>query len=169
VRDTLAGIFADREALRFAYQDLNQLLVVLAAAFLLLGVAARRLAVPDFASRATGAFATFVTSPRQRKPKRAHAPSSQQEVLQSLRDAKIRSDAVLPTPLGEPIARAPQGRAQGARNAPSPVDAPPPSRPPRFSQPPPSGAARTAGSNRPAARKPTAAEVLLARRRGRKP
>src|SRR5450432_885524 len=65
-RDTLAGIFSDREALRFAYQNLNQLLVVLAAALLLLGVAGRRLAVPDFVTGAARALGSLSNSKRQR-------------------------------------------------------------------------------------------------------
>ncbi len=171
VRDTLAGIFSDREALRFAYQNLNQLLVVLAAAFLLLGVAARRLAVPDFAGQASAAVASWFGSARRRRPKatRTRGPSAQHETLQSLRDAKTRSDAVLSAPLGAPIARAPRAQEERTPRGASPIDAPPPSGPPRFSQPPPSGSTATAGSVRPTARKPTAAEVLLARRRGRKP
>jgi uncharacterized membrane protein len=169
MRDTLAGVFADREALRFAYQNLNQLLVVLAAAFLVLGVAARRLAVPDFAARAAAAIAGYVKNTGQRKQPRtlARKPSTQHETLQSLRDAKTRSEAVLPTPVSTPFTRSPLAPSAPAPRAPAPSDAPPPASTPRFSQPPPS--ASHASSNRPLARKPTAAEILLSRRRGRKP
>jgi len=169
MRDTLAGIFSDREALRFAYQNLNQLLVLLAAAFLLLGVAARRLAVPDIASRASAALASWLTSSRRRQARaRPKAePSAQQEVLQSLRDKKAHHEALRPEPLPEPLARPAQSPRERAQLSPSTVDAPPPSRPPRFSQPPPSGSASGGTSDAPP-RKPTAAEVLLARRRGRR-
>ncbi len=165
MRDTLAGIFSDREALRFAYQNLNQLLVVLSAAFLLLGVAARRLAVPDFASRASTALGSWVTTALRRKPRaeRTREQRAQQQALQSLREAKTRSDAALPTPASQPLSPAPGRAAQG------PLESTPPASAPRFSQPPPGDSAPNTGSNRAAPRKATAAEVLLARRRGRKP
>ena len=66
-RDTLAGIFADRDALRFAYQNLRQWLVVLAAGCLLLGVASRRLAVPDFMLNASSTVWSWVAAVRQAK------------------------------------------------------------------------------------------------------
>ncbi len=67
VRDTLAGIFADRDALRFAYQNLSQWLVVLCAGCLLLGVASRRLAVPDFMTSASGAVFSWLAGHRPGK------------------------------------------------------------------------------------------------------
>jgi uncharacterized membrane protein len=169
MRDTLAGIFSDREALRFAYQNLNQLLVVLAAALLLLGVAARRLAVPDFAVRASTAVLGYVASAKQRKQRVSapRTPSPQHETLQSLRDAKTRSEAGLPTPVSTPFARAPLATTEPAPRVAASSETVPPASTPRFSQPPPSAA--HSSSNRPAARKPTAAEILLSRRRGRKP
>jgi uncharacterized membrane protein len=170
MRDTLAGIFADRDALRFAYQNLNQLLVLLAAAFLLLAVAARRLAMPDFVVHASSALSSWISSATKRKPKPRRSQSAQRETLQSLRDAKTRADAALPIATGEPslpmpAVAAPIAPRRPFATAPSSEQTAPPSVPPRFSQPPPSGGA---SSNRPPPRKPTAAEVLLARRRGRK-
>jgi uncharacterized membrane protein len=47
LRENLAGIFREREARRFAYSDVTALLFVLAAIALVLGVAARRLVLPD--------------------------------------------------------------------------------------------------------------------------
>ncbi|MBN2197451.1 MAG: hypothetical protein JW751_32025 [Polyangiaceae bacterium] len=46
VRDTMAGVFRERDVLRFAYRSITAWLVVWAAVLLLLEVAARRLAVP---------------------------------------------------------------------------------------------------------------------------
>jgi hypothetical protein len=61
MRDTLAGIYDDRAARRFAYSPLAGLLVLLSAIAMLLGVAARRLGVPTFVSagvaRASALFA----------------------------------------------------------------------------------------------------------------
>jgi hypothetical protein len=160
MRDTLAGIFSDREALRFAYQNLNQLLVLLSAALLLLGVAARRLAMPDFAGRAATTVGSWVVSARARRSMAQRTvPSPQRETLQSLREAKTRTEAALgPT---QPFAIAATTKPEAQNNI-----EPAPASTPRFSQPPASSAAIS--SNRPPTRKPTAAEVLLARRRGRK-
>ena len=47
VRDTLAGLFDDRAARRFAYKSLTPWLAFLSAVAMLLAVAARRLGVPD--------------------------------------------------------------------------------------------------------------------------
>ncbi|WP_434045332.1 MULTISPECIES: VWA domain-containing protein [Sorangium] len=49
-RDTLAGIFEDRASRRFAYRDATPPLVLFAALALLLAVAARRLALPEAAA-----------------------------------------------------------------------------------------------------------------------
>ena len=110
MRDTISRHFF-RPARRCVsrIENLNQLLVVLAAAFLLLGVAARRLAVPDFASHASAALGSWVTSARRRKPRaeRTREQNAQQQALQSLREAKNRSDAALPTPFSELIVPAP--------------------------------------------------------------
>ena len=46
-RDTLAGIFRDRAAKRFAYRDITIEVLMMAAFALLLAVAARRLAIPE--------------------------------------------------------------------------------------------------------------------------
>jgi Ca-activated chloride channel homolog len=47
LRDSLAGVFRDRATTRFAYKPLSSFLLVAAAAFLLLGVAARKFALPE--------------------------------------------------------------------------------------------------------------------------
>jgi hypothetical protein len=147
---------------------------LLAAAFLLLGVAARRLAVPDFITHATAATSAWLGKARKRKPKLARTKRASAETLQSLRDAKTRSEAARPSSESEtaqprplpPLAAPTLARAVVSPSSTSATSTTPASVPPRFSQPPPSSGNAV---NRPAARKPTAAEVLLARRRGRKP
>jgi Ca-activated chloride channel homolog len=54
MRDTLAGLYDDRAARRFAYTPLLPLLSLVAACAMLLGVAARRLGVPAFVSAMFG-------------------------------------------------------------------------------------------------------------------
>jgi uncharacterized membrane protein len=162
VRDTLAGVFGDRDALRFAYQNLHQWLLVLCAGCLLLGVASRRLAVPDVVHSAANATRSWLAARGQPAPTptRGAKPGSSASV-EALRQAKTRTEV--------------------ARSAPSVAfeDRPHFARP---SQPPPSATSATSATSpaasdaqtvprtqRPAARPATAAEILLARRRGRKP
>ncbi len=165
VRDTLAGIFADRDALRFAYQNLNQWLAVLAACCLLLGVGSRRLAMPDFVSNTAHAVSGFIRTVR-RAPKdvRAARRGEHRARLEALRLAKERSEG-----------------ARSATDSPPFAPLPPPARPsepgpestPRFARPsqPPPALPLSAGAapSRPPPRQATAAEILLARRRGTKP
>jgi hypothetical protein len=54
MRDTLAGLYDDRAARRFAYTPLLPLLSLVAACAMLLGVASRRLGVPAFVSAMFG-------------------------------------------------------------------------------------------------------------------
>ncbi len=54
LRDTLAGLYDDRAARRFAYTPLLPLLSLIAACAMLLGVASRRLGVPAFVSAMFG-------------------------------------------------------------------------------------------------------------------
>ncbi len=159
VRDTLAGIFADREALRFAYQNLNQMLAVLAACCLLLGVASRRLAVPDFILSASGAAESSRRSAKERRAARSGALERSQASagLKALRQAKARADM-----------RAADPPSHAALPSPMPIALPPAS--PRFaSQPPAPAPGQERPSEQPlAGRRQTAAEILLARRRGKR-
>jgi Ca-activated chloride channel family protein len=154
VRDTLAGIFSDREALRFAYQNLNQLLTVLAASFLLLAVASRRLALPDFVTQASAMLGSWARRKKNRQASRARAAKhgAVSQGLEALRHAKARGDT-RPTANSDPLG------APGS--APRFASRPPPA--PQAGQP------SAAASSRPPGRQPTAAEILLARRRGKKP
>ena len=168
VRDTLAGIFSDRDALRFAYQNLNRWLAVLAAALLLAGVAARRLAVPDFVGPVAATVTTWVAERRMRQSasERATQRTAQRERLEALRKAKARAESTRGPVVDKPL----EPSASGARPDALPTRAPE-STPSfaRASQPPAAApGSPPSASNRPAARQATAAEILLARRRGRK-
>ncbi|HEY4157461.1 MAG TPA: VWA domain-containing protein, partial [Polyangiaceae bacterium] len=169
VRDTLAGIFNDRELKRFAYQNLGNLLILLAASLLLSSVAVRRLAIPDPVLHAPARVALFFrASPRKRSPTEQAATTH--SALDSLLEAKARSDAELPVQRAPPLPQSAtlRERAKPAQG-PQTIEQSPPSVP-RFSQPPTSaasGAGKTP-SIPPPGRQLTAAEVLLARRRGRK-
>ena len=143
------------------------IVVSLAAGALLLSVAARRLAVPDALARAPASFAAlFRARPRAKRSERPENPAG--GALGSLLEAKARSEAELSAaraPTG-PIPHRPAARVPRAPPPPESETESPPSVP-RFSQPPPSAAGQSP-SSRPSERKLTAAEVLLARRRGRK-
>jgi len=60
VRDTLAGVFRERESRRYAYDPLGAWLSALASGLLLLAVAARRLSLPEIRKRR----ATSTAAPR---------------------------------------------------------------------------------------------------------
>ena len=154
-RDTLAGIFSDREALRFAYQNLDSFLTVLAASLLLLGVAGRRLALPGFL-RATSA--SFVWLRRTPSMKTAQARGFGHGSPSQSLDAPPRA-------VGTHGAPSNPDRRSIAESQ-SPGGAPRFASQPALSAEP--GQVRAGSSSRPAARPATAAQILLARRRGRK-
>jgi hypothetical protein len=168
VRDTLAGVFNDRDAKRFAYQDLANWLVLVAACSLLLSVATRRLALPDGLQHAPErALAWLRPRPQPKRAEKANE-ATPPSALDSLLEAKARSEAEMPAVrLPPPPARPPRARPAHAAERPAEGGEQPPPSVPRFSQPPPAPGAETpAGGG--GERKLTAAEVLLARRRGRK-
>lgn len=153
-RDTLAGIFADRASRRFSYKDATPMLVLLAAFGLLLAVAARRLALPDglvaFAGRLVE---SFKPRPRERQAVTASAPEA---TLGALLDARERGSKTREAVVQKQVApvshaalpaapRPPQARSGPAVSAASPGAGPASSRP------------------------LTAAEILLARRKGKGP
>lgn len=175
VRDNLAGIFDDRPPPRFAYTPIAPPFVILAAIAMLLGVAARRLAMPEAVvawwqarAEARAARSAAIASRRMAQPPGA----ASQHTLGTLLDAKARvqpTHASPPPPLAPPPIPRPPPVAARAPLAHAAGDAPPPSaRFARPSAPPPAApeaSAPTSSSGRPL----TAAEILLARRRGRRP
>ena len=169
LRDTLAGVFDDREHERFAYKSLTPLLLPLAAALLLLSVAARRFAVPD----AVLALLARWSRRKQELRRRGQARAEQQaahaaehaEHLEALQRAKARSAPA--ETAGRLPETPPPSAPRFARAAPI-AQAPlvPPARSP---------AAPSSDSPAPTAdaqaqpRQLSSAEILLARRRGRRP
>jgi Ca-activated chloride channel homolog len=153
LRDTMAGIFLDRDAERFAYTSLSGLLICLGACGLLLAVAARRLTVPEVLER----FWTERQRPHPEPPAALDAPShaSDAGMLGRLRSRKAQSAARAPA----------QSMPRFSRPPPPPLGVPPrPAAPASTAQP----AQHSEGSTDGAPRQLTAAEILLARRRGRK-
>jgi Ca-activated chloride channel family protein len=163
MRDTLAGIFLDRDAERFAYTSLSPWLLCIAAFGLLLAVSMRRLSLPDWFERA---------------PLAAVVPRAANANANAAPEAPVAPTAV------SALKRVRSRKAPRPEQAPPPgtTDEPAPPSVPRFSRPPPlanpgmllvsKAAARVApigaSASQSAARQPTAAEILLARRRGRK-
>lgn len=149
VRDTLAGLFDDRELERVAYQPFTPLLLLLAVMALLLGVAARRLALPDALLALPAALGARLRRP---KPVTQTGPSAAPPLgqLKALERARVRRT--------RPVEPAQLGTVTPHITSPVQTAAPK------------TAAARESGNQAPPAempRKPlTAAEILLARRRG---
>ena len=158
VRDTLAGLFDDRAARRFAYRSVVPPLILVAAIAMLLAVAARRVGVPDVLSAAASRVGTWRQEGARRQAERDAQQAREQQAAiaeqQRLRDVilarrqtgaqggqELRSIAV-PAPVG------------------SPVRAPPAAAP----KPPPATAAPATPVERPL----TAAEKLALKRRERR-
>ncbi len=159
VRDTLAGVFHDREAKRFAYRSIDDWLIALGAALLLGSVAARRLAVPEALLSAPRRLAERRALRAKGAQTRAAGGEPREGALSALLASKKRSELPRRAPAAAPIASATSA-------------APPPSVPHVAAPSPASSRGHVAGetaASEPAPRHPlSAAEVLLARRRGRK-
>ncbi len=158
VRDTLAGIFLDRDAERFAYVPLTPWLTLLAALGLLSAVAARRLSLPDGLLRA---FAPGEAAQAQPQPPPAELAGSANPTLGALQRARRRKApaAEEPPPSVPRFSRPPPAAPAPIATSLVPGTAATPARP---------SAAATASTAAGSGRQPTAAEILLARRRGRK-
>jgi Ca-activated chloride channel homolog len=155
VRDTLAGIFLDRDAERFAYESLSPLLCAIAAFALLLAVSARRLTVPEGWERALERLRSRASTTASAEPQAPEPVAS--ATLGALYRVRARK------PPASPVASEPLGSALELERAePRPAAAPVAPRAPVTRE-----AAAPAATN-PEARKLTAAEILLARRRGKR-
>lgn len=145
VRDTLAGVFHDREARRFAYSPLGEWLSMLSALALLGAVASRRLSLPSSwlarLSRARPARPPVVPDPVARDPGEG--------TLGALRAAKLRTAAAA-------------GRAPGSL---SPEVLPTTAKRESNATPAASTPSNGATAERPPVKARTAAEILLERRR----
>ena len=157
VRDTLAGLFDDRAARRFAYRSLVPSLIVLAAVAMLLAVAARRVGVPDvLAAAATRVGAWRHEGARRRAERDAQLAREQQTAIaeqQRLRDVIL--------------ARRQAGAhgGQEPRPIPAPSPAASPVRSPAAARSVPSA---TAAAAAPVERPLSAAEKLALKRRQRR-
>lgn len=172
VRDTLAGIFTERSVKRFAYRSLGWPLLLVAAFALLVGVAARRIALPERLAQLPERLRAGARAREARRAERALARQEEArsagETLGALRDRRAQLDASLPKPTVVSDAPPPSLPRFG-RAAPPPPAAP---RPLVAPPPPPAGAAGVAPpppAPPASTRTLSAAEILLARRRGRRP
>lgn len=156
LRDSLAGIFHDRPKPRFTYLPLLPSLMVFAALSLLLSVAARRLSIPERAlawmqKRPPAAVSSTSASKTE---------SSDPGTLTKLIARKAKAATPVPPPMPPPASKP----APARKPAPMPKPAPPSPEAIHESplQPSDNGASYPS-------RPLTAAEILLARRKGRKP
>jgi hypothetical protein len=176
VRDTLAGVFHDRPARRFAYSSISSLLFLLSASVLLLAVAARRLALPDALASLPGKAAARQKRRREARERPAE-PESSKGTAPAIDETPTPPKSAPEAPVvGTSIdaLRQAKARTRGSVNppplrAPLPPATPPPLRAPAagplFTPPSPGGppSSRPSGAPRPR----SAAEILLERRRGR--
>jgi hypothetical protein len=139
VRDTLAGIFEERLGTRFAYDDITSALLAASAFLLLSMVTARRLALPDWL---LARFERKRTA-RSPEPSRTHGTSRLAAALQERR-AQRRRQKRAPQAVIVPLPPVTAGTPKATTTEPEPE--PGPTR----------------------ERKPSAAEILVAKRRGRK-
>jgi uncharacterized membrane protein len=152
VRDTLAGTFEDRELERMAYRPFTPAFVLLAAIALLLGVAARRLALPEALVAMPAAFLARWQRPRPTSTAgiRPAPPLPQLKALERARARQHRPAE--PTRLGtlapRPATHAPESPRSPSVSVERDAEGPLPSASPRQAL--------------------TAAEILLARRRRRR-
>ena len=164
MRDTLAGIFHDRETKRFAYRSVTATLIVWAGLLLLLGVAARRLATPDWATQLPARWRARVTRRRERRAERRRAQATRTATAQALLERRLATRGVRDAAPGgtQPAPAA----GQPPRPPPLPRTTPPTTSTPRAAPSPENGALQPP----PPAAAPglSAAEILLARRRHKK-
>lgn len=165
VRDTLAGIFKERSVKRFAYTSLTPPLLLLAALALLFGVGARKLALPERLSSLPARWRARARAREARTQAAAEARAEESRAatstLGALRERKHERGAELPHPRVTTDAAPPSVPRFGhATPAPRPVVAPPPAHAAQAGAEPAAGPASS--------RQMSAAEILLARRRGRR-
>ncbi|WP_394828412.1 VWA domain-containing protein [Pendulispora albinea] len=159
VRDTLAGIYDDRGARRFAYTPLGAPLALLAALAMVLGVGARRLGVPDFVTHAAARLRGLSARSKEAREKRAETRAA---AIQRAQEIERLNTALLATkqratPLSRTPHPAPPTAGPGLRSP----QAPPPAAAPA----PPASPADPAA---PPARELSAAEKLALKRRERR-
>lgn len=153
-RAGLSDVFLDRPPRRFSYETLTPLLAALAACAMLASVASRKLATPD-----------VVIDWLERRKRRATRPVHTEATERSpVATAAALLDAKLNAQRAAPIAKDLSSLQQPSSPRPAPIAAQP--LPAQRS----SSAQRESSADAPTAapRQQTAAEILLARRRGRR-
>jgi Ca-activated chloride channel homolog len=170
MRDTLAGLYADRPPRRFAYTSLLPWLIITAAFALLFTVASRRLSPPERLARLPSHLRDVRSARRERAAEQAASsrsststtmPPQRQADFEALRRAKTRHVPAAPV------------IAAGGGDSPAMPPAAPPAPSPSFSpalasrRPAPPAQGSDEGPRSASGRKRTAAEILLERRRGR--
>jgi Ca-activated chloride channel family protein len=156
VRDTLAGLFDDRAARRFAYRSVVPALIILAAVAMLLAVAARRVGVPDVLTAAAQRVRAWKQEGSRRDAERDAERAREQQV--AIAEQQRLRDVILAK------------RHKGARSGPDPLAAPMPSTAASATPPiaPAPGPAVAAVPKPPAERQLSAAEKLALKRRERR-
>jgi Ca-activated chloride channel homolog len=162
VRDTLAGVFLDRDAERFAYMPLGPWLLCIAAFGLLLAVSARRLSMPQALEEIVVQWRAPAAS-RPIPTGQAEAPATAVGALK-----RVRGRKAAPPPSAATVDAPPASVPRFARAAPLPAASPEAILPQARRLPSNVAAPRSSAPPASATRQPTAAEILLARRRGRK-
>ncbi len=160
LRDGLAGIFRDRPPPRFSYTQLTPQLSLAAALALLASVAARRLAWPEALAR-FGQRLARTLAPRPKPARPAAAPAGTADALLRTKERRLRDAPPAPPPAPSPAYQPTPFAPPPGAPFPFPNTTPTPT---AAAAPPP--AAEHAAPQEPA-RARTAAEILLARRRGR--
>jgi len=164
VRDTLAGLFDDRAARRFAYKSLVPWLALLSAMAMLLAVAARRLGVPDLVAVLSARARAHREETRERRAAQAAEAARSQSVAieeqQRLRDAIVARRQQDATPARD----LPSVPFAPGNLSPRPPDVLPVVAPPKVD----AAALPPAPAPAPAERLLTAAERLALKRRNRR-
>jgi uncharacterized membrane protein len=179
-RTSLEGVFDVRPRRRRAYQDVSDLLAILAASAVLALVASRKLGIPEAWVDAWRAFRSSTRTPAAAKVPTSRAPAATLEALRSIKTRPGSPDALrppaerpqrpvasqspppAPRPAPEPApgAKAAWASKPAAAPAPTPAPAPKPAATPSAGAAPPPA---------PGAKAQTTAELLAAKKRGNRP
>jgi uncharacterized membrane protein len=154
VRDTLAGLFDDRAARRFAYRSLVPSLIILASVAMLLAVASRRAGVSDAWVLTMARVDSWRAARREREAERAAAHVREQAL--AIREQERLRDVIRSKREQQTRAHPDSGDVP---SHPVSLRAPPPVKPTPVATPPAEG-----GANRPL----TAVEMLARKRRERR-
>lgn len=141
-RDTLAGLFDDRAARRFAYTPITAPLALAAAIAMLLGVGSRRLGMPEWLTRMFGkARERALRTEAEKRAALAFAEARKREQTKTAQGllARKQASAAAPRPAGQdiltsaplatPVAIATRRHTEKNEGAPPPIHMAPPGPP----------------------------------------